>query len=95
MHVRTVHVEHLRHRLKRCIIQVQVVVQHVEHENGVQHEVQVVVILIVDIMEQVHVVRHQQHVEHESGVQHEVQVVVQSQHDIMEQVHVVRHQQHV
>ena len=49
---------------------------HVEHENGVQHDQVVVVILIVDIMERVQVVRQQMHVEHENGVMREVQAVV-------------------
>ena len=54
-------------------------VQHdVDDENGVLHDHVAVVILVVDIMEQVHEVRHQMHVEIDSIVQHE-QVVVQQQ----------------
>jgi len=49
---------------------------NVEHENGVRHEVQVVVTLMHDVMERVREVHVQQHVEHENGVQREVQVVV-------------------
>jgi hypothetical protein len=57
--------------------------QHVEHENGVQHEVQAVVILMHDVMERVQVLRVQQHVQEELNiVEQEQVVVVQYQHDI-------------
>ena len=51
--------------------------QHVERESGAQHEVQVVVTLIVDVMEVVQVVHVQHHVLQDHIVQHD-QVVVQN-----------------
>ena len=50
--------------------------QHVDDENGVQHEQVHVVISMHDVMERALQMRVQQHVEHENGVRHEVQAVV-------------------
>ena len=52
--------------------------QHVEHENGVRHEVQAVVILMHDVIEQVREMRVQQNVQQPHQVQHE---------------HIVKHEQ--
>ena len=42
--VRTVQHDHISDHHKQYIIRLPLVVQHVDHENGVRHEVQVVVI---------------------------------------------------
>ena len=69
-------------------VQVVRVQRHVDEENGVRHEVQVVAILMHDVMEQVREVHVQRHVQHDTIVQQDQVDIQNVQHDI-----IVQHEQ--